>query len=178
MKKIIIFLLCLGMFATVAAGCGGQVKETVATGDEAKSLNASDYKDDYNGLCTYLSALGFINPLEDNKGVTYTVMTAEIIGAKQGRKFTAQHRKETTIELYEYDLNNLNATADEVRASVKQDGSFINLLDEAVSNVYLSNNGKYLMIYDDKTINSDTKDTDENYLDMLEVVKKFKEFHG
>ena len=178
MKKIIALLLCIGLFAAVAVGCGGQ-KQAVATGDEAKSLKASDYKDNFDGLCTYLSAWGYINPLADNKGVTYTVMNADIIGAKQGRRFTANADKikDTVIEIYEYDLSKLNDSAKEVRSSVEKDGTFVNLVGETVKNVYLSNNGKYMMIYTDHTIKDDTKETDDNYKMREEVVGKFKTFH-
>lgn len=182
MKKIIALLLCIGMFAAVAAGCGGSGQQEVATGDEAASLNANDYKDTYDGLCTYLSALGYINPLEDNKGISYSVMNAEIIGAKQGRRFTAKHTEKTTIEIYEYDLDGLKASPDEaaetVRSSVEKDGTFTNLIGEKVENVYLSDNGKYLMIYTDTTINGDTKETDKNFTARKEVVEKFKAFHA
>lgn len=182
MKRIIALLLCIGMFAAVAAGCGGTGKQEVATGDEAASLNAGDYKDTYDGLCTYLSALGYINPLEDNKGVTYTVMNSELIGAKQGRRFVAKHTKDTSIEIYEYDLDGLKASPDEaaetVRASVAKNGTFVNLIGETVKNVYLSDNGKYLMIYNDTTIKDDTKEDEDNVKARAEVIAKFKAFHA
>ena len=177
MKRIIALLLCVGMFAAVAAGCGGNTKQETATGDEAVSKNASDYKDNFEGLCTYLSAFGYINPLEDNKGITYTVMNAEIIGAKQGRRFTAKKTKDTTIEIYEYDLAKLNDTAKTVINSVKNDGTFLNLVDETVDDVYMSNNGKYMMIYNDTTITNDTKEEEDNYKMRAEIVEKFKTFH-
>lgn len=177
MKKIIALLLCIGVFAAVAAGCGGNSKTETATGDEAVSKNASDYKDNFEGLCTYLSAFGYINPLEDNKGVTYTVMKAEIIGAKQGRRFVAKKTKDTTIEIYEYDLSKLNNDAKTVIESVKKDGTFVNLVGETVKNVYLSNNGKYMMIYTDTTINENTKEDEDNYKTRAEVIEKFKTFH-
>ena len=180
MKRIIALLLCIGLFASVAAGCGGSGKQPTATGDEAVSKKATDYKNDFSGLCTYLSALGYINPLEDNKGITYTVMSADIIGAKQGRRFTATHRKDTTIEIYEFDLKKLASTPDEaattVLASVKKDGTFKNLVGETVKNVYLSNKERYMMIYTDTSINGDTKKTDKNYQAREEVVKNFKNF--
>ncbi len=176
MKRIIALILCLGMFAAAAAGCGGQAKEPVATGDEAKSKSVSDYKNTYEGLLNYLSAWGYINPLKDNEGVTYTNMTAELIGAKQGRRFTAMNTKNTTIEIYEYDLNKLDATADEVRSSVEKNNTFQNLFDEKVNNVYLTKNGRYMMIYNDTSINDDTKDTDENYKNRQECIDKFLEF--
>lgn len=174
MKKIIALLLCLGMFAAVCAGCGGP--QITATGDEANNKSADAYKDTYDDLLNYLSAWGYINPLEKNKGVTYTEMRADLIGAKQGRRFNAQHTKNATIELYEFDLSKSNATADEVLSSVKADGSFKNLFGDKVDSVYLSSNGKYLMVYNDTSIKDDTKDTDENYTKRQEVIDKFKKF--
>ena len=98
MKRIIALLLCVGMFAAVAAGCGGG-QQLTATGDEATNKSAAAYKDTYADLLTYLSAWGYINPLEANKGKSYTEMKAELIGAKQGRRFTAQHTTDTTIKI-------------------------------------------------------------------------------
>lgn len=176
MKRIIALLLCVGMFAAVAAGCGGG-QQLTATGDEATNKSAGAYKDTYADLLTYLSAWGYINPLEANKGKSYTEMKAELIGAKQGRRFTAQHTKDTTIEIYEYDPNNLNATADEVIGSVKANGTFQNLFNDEVENVYLSKSGKYMMVYTDKTINKDTAEDSDNYKAREEVIKKFLAFH-
>ena len=176
MKRIIALILCLGIFAAAAAGCGGSSKEPVATGDEAKNTDVSAYKNTYDDLLNYLSAWGYINPLKDNEGITYSNMTAELIGAKQGRRFTAMHTKNTTIEIYEYDLNKLDATADEVRSSVEKNNTFQNLFDEKVENVYLTKMGRYMMIYNDTSINDDTKDTDDNYKSRQEVIEKFMAF--
>lgn len=175
MKRIIALLLCVGIFAVAAAGCAGGA-QTTATGDEAASTELSAYQNTYEGLLNYLSAWGYINPLEKNENITYNEMRANLIGAKEGRRFIAQHTKDTNIEIYEYDLTNLDATADEVRGSVAETGTFTNLLDETVKNVYLSAKGKYMMIYTDKTINDDTKETDENYQKRQEVIDKFMAF--
>ena len=185
MKKLLAIILCAGMFAAVAAGCGGTKQSAVATDDEAyKSTytlkkNVNDYEDSLKGLCQYFGALGYINPIEKNENITYSNMKGELIGAKKntGKRFQAIHTKDTMIELYEYDLKNLNATADEVRGSVEKDNTFKNLLGETVENVYLSNNKKYLMIYTDNTIDDDTKETDKNFKAREEVVKNFKAFH-
>ncbi len=185
MKRLLAFILCAGMFAAVAAGCGGTQKSAVATEDEAyKSTytlkkNVNDYDDTLKGLCQYFGALGYINPIDKNQDVTYSDMKGELIGAVKntGKRFQAQHTKDTVIELYEYDLKNLNSTADEVRGSVEKDGTFVNLIGETVENCYLSNNKKYLMIYTDNTIDGDTKETDKNYTAREEVVKNFNSFH-
>ena len=81
------------------------------------------------------------------------------------------------IELYEYDLNNLNDTAKSVINSVKKDGSFV-ILDLPAVTAYLSDNGKYMMIYTDNSI--DKKNPDENsdsYKHREQVIENFKEFH-
>ncbi len=171
MKRIIALLLCVGIFVVAAAGCTGKsTKKAVATGDEAISTNAADYENNFKGLCTYLSALGYINPKEKNKGITYSVMDAEIIGASEGRRFVAQHTKNTVIEIYEYDLQALQSTPDEaatdVRASVQKDNTFVNLVGETVKDAYLSDNGRFLMIYSG---NDDSKE---------EVINNFKSFHA
>ena len=59
---------------------------------------------------------------------------------------------------------------------IKTDGSFKNLFGDKVDSVYLSANGKYMMVYSDKTINDDTKETDENYTKRQEVIDKFMDF--
>ena len=183
MKRLIALLLCIGMFAAVAVGCGQQ-KQEVATGDEAKSLNAADYEDTYAGLCNYLSAYGYINPLEDNKGLTYTVMNSDLIGAKQGRRFNCKHteNKSATVEIYEYDLEGLKASPDEaattVLESVKKTGTFTNLIGGTVKDVYMSDNGKYMLIYNDDSIKDDTKEDDKNFVARKELVEKFKKFHA
>ena len=175
MKRIIAFLLCAGMFAAVAAGCGG-AKQPTATGDEAANTSVSAYQNTYTDLLTYLSALGYINPLTENENVTYSVMRADLIGAKRGKRFNAMHTKDTTIEIYEFDPADRNATADEVLGSVRNNGTFKNLFGDEVNNVYLSKNGRYLMIYNDTSIKDDSKDTDENVKKRDEVVEKFTAF--
>lgn len=176
MKRITAYLLCLGMFAAVTAGCAGAGKQITATADEAVNTNVSAYQNTYEDLLTYLSALGYINPLSSNKDITYNEMKADLIGAKQGKRFNAQHTKNTTIELYEYDPNQLDETAQKVIDSVKATGTFQNLFDETVFDVYLTAGGRYMMIYNDPSITDDTKDTDENYQKRQEVVDHFLEF--
>lgn len=177
MKRIIALILCVGIFAAAAAGCGGAGQQITATGDEAVNKNVEAYKNTYEDLLTYLSAWGYINPLKENEGKTYNVMTAELIGAKRGKRFTAQHTKDTAIEIYEYDTSDKwDATADEVVSSVEKTNTFQNLFDETVENSYMSKNNKYMMVYTDKTINDDTKDTDDNYVKMQEVIEKFIAF--
>ena len=160
-----------------AAGCGGMTSApVVATSDEAQSKNASDYENTYAGLCNYLLAHGYINPLEDNKNITFTEMDYSLVGASQGNKFTCQMEgmSNVTIEIYDFTKS---ASPDEVYNSVKKDGKFSILgLDEV--NAYLSDNGKYMMIYTDSNINWNNPDKNsKNYKTFEEFLKLFKEFH-
>lgn len=180
MKRVIAALLCAGLIMIFASGCMGTQQTNsadVATGDEASSLDANDYKNDFEGLCNYFAAYGYINPKDESK---YTEMDASLIGAKVGKKFTAVRMddkdvKDITIELYEYNLDNPPATADEVIASVKKDGTF-SILDLPDVKAYMSDNGKFLMIYNDKGLD-ETKTDSDNYKWREEVLEKFKAFH-
>ena len=182
MKRVLAALLCAGMLIVFASGCMGGGKQTnpedVATGDEASSLDPKDYKNNFEGLCNYFAAYGYINPKYDDKN---TEMDASLIGAKVGKKFTAiriddKDVNNITIELYEYDTQNHNATADEVIGSVKEDGTF-SIIELPRVNAYLSDNGKYLMIYTDKGLDESKTDSD-NYKWREEVLEKFKTFHS
>ncbi len=103
-------------------------------------------------------------------------MDYELVGADKGRKYTEQTKKKATIEIYEFNLKSTNATADEVLKSVKDGGKFTIYDLPEVNNVYLSNNGKYMMIYTDKSINEDNTESDEYKL-RDEILTKFREFH-
>ena len=176
MKKIIAALAAAIMISVVTTGCFGMgQKAAVATGDEAQSQEASDYENDFEGLCNYLASFGYINPVKDNEDVTYVSMDYELIGADKGRKFTEQTKKKATIEIYEDSSDKKNATADEVIGSVKKDG-ILKIYDLPEVKALLSDNGKYLMIYTDKSINEDNTESDEYKL-RDEIVTKFKEFH-
>ena len=182
MKRVLAALLCAGLLIVFASGCmgGGQQTnpEAVATGDEASSFDAKDYKNDFEGLCNYFAAYGYINPKDESKS---TEMDASLIGAKIGKKFTAvkmddKDVKDITIELYEFDTQSQNATADEVVKSVKADGTF-SILELPDVKAYLSDNGKFLMIYNDKGLDESKTDSD-NYKWREEVLEKFKSFHS
>ena len=92
-----------------------------------------------------------------------------------GKRFTAKKTGDTVIELYEFDLNKLNDTAKSVIDSVKNDGTFENAMGETVEDVYLSENGKFLMIYSDK---SSDKKSEDHIETKNKVIKAFKEFHA
>lgn len=179
MKRLLALLLCAGMIMVFATGCFGMGTnpDDKETGDEASSLNANDYKNNFEGLCNYFAAYGYINP---QKPSSYTEMDASLIGAETGKKFVAQKIadkdvKNITIELYEFNTDKLPATADEVIKSVKSGGTF-SILELPEVKAYLSDNGKFLMIYSDKGLD-ETKTDSENYQNREEVLEKFRAFH-
>lgn len=175
MKKIIAALLAAVVITISASGCMGMgAKPAVATGDEARSQNAADYPDTYEGLCNYLASFGYINPLKDNVDSTYVVMDYALVGATHGRRYTEQTKKKATIEIYDYS-DAKSATADEVLAGIKEKGTFTVLGLPEVKAI-LSNNGKYMMVYNDKSIKEDNKEQEEYKL-REEIVEKFKTFH-
>lgn len=176
MKKLIAALLAAVTIAAFATGCmGGTPAPKVATSDEAQSKDAADYENTFAGLCNYLWAYGYINPHEDNADITYITMDYDLIGAVKGRKYTEQTKKKASIEIYEFDTAKSNATADEVINSIKKDGTFT-ILDLPPVKATLSNNGKYMMVYQDTTIKEDDPEN-EAYKLREEITTLFKEFH-
>lgn len=189
MKKIIAAILMACCVCVSFAGCGlddaltqNSSTESTTQADEKNdtpSVKDTDYKDDFDGLCDYFVAMGY-NVAEaggklDDKNVTE--MDAALVGAEKGKKFaTTYGGKNITVELYSYDISKLNDTANQIIASVKKDGTF-SILDFNPVKAYLSDNGKYLMVYSDPSIDESKTDSD-NYTHREQVIKDFKAFHA
>ncbi len=192
MKKLIAAALAALCIISALSGCGykdalentsseNQTTTTAATTDEAvKTVNASDYADSFDGLCDYFRDKGYIveKAGEEVKESNVTVMDASLIGAEQGKKFVTKYNGNAiTIELYAYNVSALNDTAKDIISSVKSSGTFT-ILDLAPVSAYLSDSGKYLMIYTDASINSDNPDTSAaNYTHRQEVIEDLAAFH-
>lgn len=190
MKRFIAAILCVGLIAAVSVGCGYKdalskdnkttTQATDATGSSATAdePKPADFKDNLEGLISYFTELEYL-AMKDGKldESSVTVMDASLIGAKEGKKFiTAYGGKAITIELYEYDLKNLNDTAKTVIESVKNSGEFT-ILDLPSVKAYLSNNGRYIMVYTDASIDDANPDKEsDNYKHREEVIKNFKSF--
>lgn len=189
MKKIIAVIFTLCCFSALLAGCGvedallqnsdTETTTQTATKDEAPIVKDTDFNDDFDGLCDYFVAMGYTvakaGDKLDEKNVTK--MDAALVGAENGKKFaTSYNGKSITIELYSYNTSNLNDTANEVIESVKKDGTFV-ILDLTPVKAYLSDNGKYMMIYSDTSIDESKTDTD-NYAHREQVIEDFKAFHS
>lgn len=189
MKRFIAAILCVGLIAAVSVGCGYKdalskenkpTQATEATGilATADEVDSKNFSDDLEGLSNYFAKKGYITE-KDGKidESTVTIMDASLIGAKEGKKFiTAYGGKAITIELYEYDVKNLNDTAKTVVESVKNSGEFT-ILDLPSVKAYLSDNEKYLLIYTDSSIDDEKPDENsDNYKHREEVIENFKSF--
>lgn len=142
-KKWLAALLMAGaVCATVLSGCGeGLVDLNASSGaasaETSSALTENDVQDSLLGLEEFMLAQGYV-------AGSASEMDGSMIGANDiGHRYVSGS---VTAEFYEYDLSNLNDTAKTVRASVEENGTF-EIVGRTVENVYLSDNGKYLMIY-------------------------------
>lgn len=158
MKKwscVLVLILIFALFSACGV-TGWDGSESSAQEDSAPSSivneNVTDesFDDNLSGLVAYLTEAGVITGNTEN-------MQAGIIGATNGVRFNA---KEYSIELYEYDLSNLNEAAQTTLASVREKGSFELLGFEAKA--MLSDSGKYLMVFNES----------ESEAPIAEAVKK------
>jgi hypothetical protein len=143
--------------ATTATDASGNTEKTAET--ESKKVSKDDYDKNLNGLAKYFNDLGYLST--DNK----TEMQADLIGAKSGNRYT---KDTVTVELYQFDTKKTNDTVE----AVKKDGKFT--IYEKEVEAYVSDNGKYLMIYSDTAVTDDT--TTDAYKTKQSAIKAFKEF--
>ena len=125
-------------------GCGegvvdltGSSSQSAVSEETSSAVTETDVQDSLLGLEEFMIAQGYVSG-------TPSEMNGALIGANElGHRYVSGT---ITAEFYEYDLENLNETAETVRASVEANGTF-EIVGQTVSNVYLSDSGKYLMIY-------------------------------
>lgn len=188
MKKILAAILCAGLIAVTTAGCGytdalaeaKRAQNTTSAAQESqqetkpKEIKSTDYKNNLDGLVDYFAKKEYINKEEKN----VIEMDAASIGAKQGKKFsTTYDGKNISIELYEYDTEKLNDTAKKVLDGIESNGTFSVYNLPAVPG-YISDNGKFMMVYTDASISKDNPDkTAANYEHRDAVIKDFKAFN-
>jgi hypothetical protein len=126
-------------------------------------VDGSNMDDNLAGLEKYLTSNGVIQGTPEK-------MAAEFIGAKSGAKYKYSYegKDNVTVELYEYDLSALNATATKTVDSVKKNGKFT-IMNQEVKAV-MSDSGKYLMIY------TDSANGEKNVAHKTDSEKIFKAF--
>ncbi len=157
MKKFLLTILCV-ILALSMGGCfqQGPQYENLDTNvaPDPDSIKQTDYANDLDGLVGYLKALGYLPTKTDP-----TVMLAEVIGAKKGYRYIFNVDNSTVIaELYEYDTSYSDPNAARVIGEIKETGSFHlfgqeNVDGDTVYAATLSDNGKYMMIYNDGSSN-------------------------
>lgn len=143
-------------------------ESSTASGGEEVTTNPEEVEDkvddNLKGLCSYMAQNGGVDgdPVD---------MAADFIGATAGvqYKFSYEGNNNVTVELYEYDPDNLNDEAKTVMESVKKDGAFT-VIGQKVTDAYLSTSGKYLMVY------KDTQANEKNELHKKEMVQLFQDF--
>lgn len=195
MKKFISAILTICLAGAILAGCGysdalsnasSSTSETNAESSQASTeptINTNDYENTLDGLSEYFRNMGYIvEKVEDTPASTE--MDAELIGAEKGIKYVTKYNgQDVIVELYSYNTENLNDTAKEIINSVKEKGTFAILPDKdgnylSEVTAYLSDNGKFLMIYSDKSIDKTNPDTTtDNYKHQEKVIEDFKAFH-
>ena len=175
MKKILLFVICAVMAVSFTGcfGSSGTSLEAVQTNaaPDAATIKADDYENNLAGLEEYFIALGYIPEKAEP-----TKMFSEVIGAVDGDRYNFTVDSSTVyVELYEYDLDNLEDEAKRVIEEVKKDGKFYVFDDNGEGNIAyeatLSDNGKYLMIY------TDNSTEESNVQRKTDVINALKSFH-
>lgn len=184
MFKKILALAAAAALALTLAACGGTGEQlpTLVLEDPSASNTASDvsgvesgaqptveevpdteFPDTLDGLCDFLTA---------NKAVAGepTEMAYETIGAQDGYRFRFILNGSTVqVEVYSYDVNNLNEQGQTVLDSVKAEGSFT-MLDNDVP-ATLNSDGKYMLLYTDGSTSAENTAQRERVLQLFEVFK-------
>ena len=176
MKRIILILISI-LLILAFAGCGvsDPLNPDASVSDDDKdqsvTVDDADYEDSIAGIYNYMLAMGLIDKLEP------TAMAADLIGAEEGNKYVYRlNGKQIDVELYSYDIDNLNDTAKEILDSVKSSGSF-EILGLGEVEAIISDSGKYLLVYSDKAFDSNNPNED-NVERRDRFVAAFKSFHN
>ncbi len=167
-KKVLLAVAAMSLLVAVGlTGCGGTTVADPNAASGASSAVASMALSDVternlDGMIAYLKGNGALRePTSD--------MKAEIIGAVAGKALQAAYGENTAlIEIYEFDKNNLNDTANEVLKNARENGKFKSLDGEMTA--ALSDNEKFLMLYKDVYTDDTNRPIQERLLTL------FKEF--
>lgn len=170
MKKIVVFcMITLSAFLITACGAGDiqrpDTQNNNVVNEESKPeihISQDDYESNINGIKKYFEDSEYVynDPVK---------MSAQFIGAKEGYRYQFKYEKSMiTVELYEFDIDNLNDTANRVINSINSNGYF--MMDKTEVNAIMSNNGKYMIIYRDDSKNN------ENQNRKNEIIENFKTF--
>lgn len=163
MKKKLLIAGIVFLLVFTLAGCAGQQVPL----PEESVLKVSELKDDeaLNKICKTLREKEYIP--EDG-----IITSANVIGAEAGYSFAMSvNGSSFTMEIYRFDMDNLNETGKNVIESVKKDGHF-NVLGYKDINAEICENENYLLIYPDEKLQEETnKNTKEEILKVINESK-------
>ncbi len=163
MKRTIVFGVCLG-FALMLSGCGaGDVGGNLETSETNLTMNQDNYENNLDGLAKFMKDNNLISG--DGKETL-----ASFIYAEKGVKYQFKNNSSlVTIEFYDYGEGEISESANKIIESVKTEGK-INILDKDFS-ACMNGSGRYLMIYNDLSTNSENISKAEK---TKEIFSQFK----
>ncbi len=185
MRKIIALAAAALLTAGFMTGCGvqavgdGQSATIVSSSSaaensadenssqtQAEQVTEDSVEDSLEGLKEYFTAKGYI-PAD----ATQSNLQANIIGAKEGSRYTFQYEgANVQMELYEFDLDNLDENAQKTIDEANTSGTMTVIGITATGTAVMSDSGKYLMFYNDPN-------TDEAHqAHTQEIIDAFKTF--
>lgn len=150
MRKLTALLICIiGIMTLTGCGAGdvggpgynpsSSIDESSEPTEPNFEAEMGQYEDNLDGLVKYMKAAGCIEGEP-------TTMAASIIGAKAGYRFSFIYEKaNVSVELYEYDLDNLNDRAKEILTGVKENSKIV--INKNEIDAMVNDTGKYLMMY-------------------------------
>ncbi|MGN1138162.1 MAG: hypothetical protein ACI4RM_01855 [Ruminococcus sp.] len=166
MKKLITLILASLMLISVMAGCGTTVPNaTESTSATEETKEETTYSDSLESLAEYMKDQGYIAATEN----AYE-MQAQLIGAEKGYRYL---NGAIQIELYSYNPDKLNKTAKDVVEQIKENNEF-ELYGKKIKG-FLTDNGKYMMVYTDSAI-AEGDTTSDAYKTMEKAVKELNKF--
>lgn len=131
------------------SGCMGRQAPTVPKENETTIEKMKGEKDSLDGLCKELRKKEFV-------GDAAIITEAEMIGALKGYRLVDEKDNSVAIELYEFDLKDTSDKGKETITSVQKSGEF-EILEIKVK-AQLSENGKYMLVYNDPKTEGDEPD--------------------
>ena len=147
--------------SSTASSQGQTESGTSSASSAVERIEEKDVEDTLEGLTKYMANNYSLGEASETRG--------DMIGAqKKGYRYITQT---VQVEFYAFDLDTLNDEAKKVIESVKKDGTF-QIMDQTVENAYLSDSGKYLMIYTDRVGSEDTQATAKKALEDFKAFKK------
>ena len=161
-RKLVIIAIAVITLISVG-GCG--IKP--ATIPEENKVKVSEIENTKSGIGAICKALKDKEYVSDDCVQT----NAALIGANEGYRFDSVKFNSSVFSLEIYEFSDTSSdTAKKCIDEVKKNNSFT-LFGKTVEYCYMSDNGKYLLIYPDPKTKSDKAD-DKAHVERLDEIKK------